>query len=257
MGLTELVPNISSAIFLVFLILTLGGMTIFTKDVYDSVLIKWERCPPGYELPRMADFTVTVAASLVFAALEYLFKHILYVIFIPWCKEQNNLKERENRSKKGCFSIYRTIYFIFAVAWGYIVLKDQDYLPPSLGGSGDISNAWKNYEFPTHAPGMKMYTLVTMGYHVGGLISHFMHPKGNDFLEMALHHFCAFYLFFGYYMANCWEIGMVIAFLHDIADIFANITKWGSNTRWTKVTVFFFLINMAVWFHTRLIVLPY
>jgi len=102
-----------------------------------------------------------------------------------------------------------------------------------------------------------MYTLVTMGYHVGGLISHFMHPKGNDFLEMALHHFCAFYLFFGYYMANSWEIGMVIAFLHDIADITANITKCGSNTKWTKVTVFFFLINIAVWFHTRLFVLPY
>ena len=123
-------------------------MTIFTKDVYDYVMIKWEKCPPGYELPRISDFWVTVAASLVFALLEYLFKQILYVFFIPYCKEQKNLKEREMRSKKGCFSIYRTIYFIFAVAWGYIVLKDQDYLPPSLGGSGDLLNGWKDFDYP-------------------------------------------------------------------------------------------------------------
>lgn len=119
-------------------------------------------------------------------------------------------------------------------------------------------NGWKNFDYPEHAPGMKLYALVTMGYHVGGLVSHLVNPnKGNDFLEMALHHFCAFYLFFGYYMANVWEVGMVIAFLHDIADITANLTKFLSNTRWTKFTVFCFLLNIVIWAWTRLWVLPY
>ena len=78
--------------------------------------------------------------------------------------------------------------------------QDWDYLT-------EIANAWKNFDAPVHAPGMKMYTLITMGYHVGGLVQHFItKEKGSDFLEMALHHFVAFYLYFGYYMSNMWEI---------------------------------------------------
>lgn len=80
--------------------------------------------PEGYELPQFTDFWITIVAGLVFGILEYIFKEILYVAFIPHCKEQKNLDERKMRSKKGCFSIYRMIYFIFAVAWAYIILKD-------------------------------------------------------------------------------------------------------------------------------------
>lgn len=78
--------------------------------------------------------------------------------------------ERTIRSKKSIVYVYKFTYFVSSVSWGYYILKDQDYLPPSLGGKGEIANAWKNFDAPVHAPGMKMYTLVTMGYHVGGLV---------------------------------------------------------------------------------------
>jgi len=161
------------------------------------------------------------------------------------------------RSKKAVSCIYKFFYFTFAVTWGYVVLKDTDYLPPSLGGSGDISKVWNNVEAPIHAPGMKMYTLVTMGYHVGGLVTHLIAAeKGNDYLEMALHHFVAFYLFFGYYLSNMWEMGMTIAFLHDIADVTTNILKPISNTKYANLSVFIFIVHMFMWGWTRLYVLP-
>lgn len=75
-------------------------------------------------------------------------------------------------------------------------------------------------------------------------------------MEMALHHFVAFYLYFGYYMSNMWEIGMTIAFLHDIADITTTITKPISNTKYKTLTVFIFLVHMCLWAWTRLYVLP-
>ena len=47
----------------------------------------------------------------------------------------------------------------------------------------------------------------------------------NDFQEMLLHHIAAFCLYFGYIFGNIHEIGAVIAYLHDIADIPANLSK--------------------------------
>jgi len=184
-------------------------------------------------------------------------KKVFYIFLIPYCKEQNNLGERDARCRKGAFGIYKVFYFIFAVSWAYYLLKDEDYLPWSLGGSGDFTKCWDGMELPYDNPGVKMYGLVTMGYHVGGLITHLFEPRRNDFLEMMLHHIVAFYLFFGYYLSNIWKIGTTIAFLHDIADISANLTKSISETRYQGLAAIWFVINMIVWAWTRLFVLPY
>lgn len=64
------------------------------------------------------------ASALVFSVIEYIVKEHMYVLFVPFCKEQTNMKERDVRSKKGIFCVYRMIYFMFAVAWGYYILKD-------------------------------------------------------------------------------------------------------------------------------------
>ena len=95
-----------------------------------------------------------------------------------------------------------------------------------LGGSGHINNSWIGFPYTVMAPGIKDYLLVTMGYHVGGLITHFFSSsKNNDFIEMGLHHIVAIYLFGGCYLFNCQAIGSTIAFLHDIADITTNLVK--------------------------------
>lgn len=86
---------------------------------------------------------------------------------------------------------------------------------------------------------------------------HFLSPRKNDFVEMALHHIVAFYLFSGCYLCNVWEMGSVIAFLHDVADITTNIVKALAETKYGNVTAGFFVYHMAVWFYTRNLLLPY
>ena len=97
-----------------------------------------------------------------------------------------------------------------------------------------------------------------MGYHVGGLITHFFSSsKANDFIEMGLHHIVAIYLFGGCYLFNAWEIGSTIAFLHDIADITTNLVKALAESVFKLATVGVFLTHMSIWFWTRICVLPY
>ena len=103
---------------------------------------------------------------------------------------------------------------------------------------------------------MKMYFLVTLGYHAGGLIAHFIVARRSDFLEMALHHFLTLYLYGGCYMGNCLEGGGVIAFLHDIADITANLMKIMVETKYKNLTGCMFVGHMALWAYTRMYVFP-
>jgi len=104
---------------------------------------------------------------------------------------------------------------------------------------------------------VKEYLLLTSGYHLGGMITHFFLPRHGDFMEMALHHLVAIYLMLGSYMFNAMEISAVIAFLHDIADITTNIVKCLTETNDKFVLPVTFMTHMAIWFYTRMVVLPW
>ena len=95
-----------------------------------------------------------------------------------------------------------------------------------------------------------------MGYHFGGLITHFFTARKTDFVEMGLHHIVAIYLFGGLYLFNVWEIGSVIAYLHDIADITANLVKFAGETPYDGLAALCMLLNMSVWIWTRNYTLP-
>ena len=92
---------------------------------------------------------------------------------------------------------------------------------------------------------------------MGGFVSHFFNDRKNDFVEMALHHIVAIYLFGGCYLSNVWEIGSVIAFLHDIADITTNIVKCLAESQFKIATAIVFIIHMCIWFYTRNLLLPW
>jgi len=130
-------------------------------------------------------------------------------------------------------------------------------MPTFLGGSGDLFIGFRDFPFAPHAPQLKEYLLITMGYHLGGLVTHFFTTRKNDFVEMGLHHIVAIYLFGGAYLYNAWEVGSVVAFLHDIADITTNITKASAESRFKTPTAIVFVTHMLIWFYTRNIILPY
>lgn len=98
--------------------------------------------------------------------------------------------------------MYKTLYFVWATGWGYIVLKDEYYMPKYLGGRGDFARSMEEYPYAKHCPQLKEYLLITSGYHVGSFVMHFIGTKRNDFVEMGLHHIVSMYLFGGCYLYN-------------------------------------------------------
>ena len=256
MGLLELLSSPMNILFAVFTTFTVGMMIPFTRACYACASLHTAKKPEGYDFPALSDMKLMAISSVGFAILEYVCRSVLYVAFVPICKEQVDIPQRTWRSGKGAFCTYKFFYFIAATYWGYYCMVDEYYFPAWLGGSGDFTVSFREYPYAKHAYQLKEYSLVTMGYHVGGLINHFINPRRNDFLEMALHHIVSLYLFGGYYLFNAWETGAVVALLHDIADITANLVKLLAESKFKTSTAVVFVIHMIVWFYTRLFLLP-
>jgi hypothetical protein len=92
---------------------------------------------------------------------------------------------------------------------------------------------------------------------LGGLVIHFVTSKKNDFVEMGLHHIVAIYLYGGCYLFNAWEVGGVLALVHDIADVTTGAVKALAETRFSSAAAVFFVSHMSIWFYTRMTILPW
>ena len=73
---------------------------------------------------------------------------VMWNFFYTYCKEKDDEELRIAKTKKACHSFYKGIYFVFVSIWGFLVLKDEKFLPPELLGKGSLQNI--NADFPTH-----------------------------------------------------------------------------------------------------------
>ena len=99
--------------------------------------------------------------------------------------------------------------------------------------------------------------LATMGFHVNNIVhSCLKKEKASDFNEMLLHHIATCSLYFCSIYSNSMGVGCVIAYLHDIADIFVALCKTLSTTEYEFLGISAFAACFIAWFWTRIYVLP-
>ena len=213
--------------------------------------------PAGYIFPMLADFQLMIKSSLVFGFTEAIFKKHIPGIVYPYCKEQDDIVARNLRCQKAASSMYKFFYYIFATVYGYIVLKDTDFLTTMLGGSeGDFINTFKDYPFFKCSPLLNSYCLITMGYHLGSCYPLLYSVKKNDILEMSLHHLSCLFCYFSCYMINIPGLICLVNYLHDLADISINIARVLSESKFRNLCAVIFTLNCFAWAYTRLYVLP-
>lgn len=96
-----------------------------------------------------------------------------------------------------------------------------------------------------------------MGYHFEDSLKHaFYEERKSDFYEMLLHHVVTVSLYFCMIFGNGLSLGCMIAYLHDIADIFGCAVKFTTTIDMPRVTLWVFVVMISSWFWTRLFVLP-
>lgn len=73
---------------------------------------------------------------------------------------------------------------------------------------------------------------------------------------MMIHHLVTNCLFFCFIFGNIVPFGSVVAYLHDIADVPANLGKVLSSTMYEKAAIVDGIWLIVSWAHTRIILLP-
>ena len=99
--------------------------------------------------------------------------------------------------------VFKFVYFFFISIYGFYLLRDREWLPSVLGGSGDIANCFRGLPFPFAEldAGLKTYYLVQFSYHAHSFLFQVISPvRNNSFFHFYLSFILSFFLSFLFFL---------------------------------------------------------
>ena len=166
-------------------------------------------------------------------------------------------QDRIDRAIKMSKYVYKGLYFVSISLFGFFVLKDLEFTPSSLLGSGDSITTFSKYPYVEYAPILKYYYLISLSYHIDSFVTHITEPPRSDFGEMFLHHFLTMCLIIFSYISNYVRVGSLVMFCHDIVEITVSPIKILVNMHKKDILIFSVYIGLLIsWFYTRCFIFP-
>lgn len=90
-------------------------------------------------------------------------------------------KEREEKGDKAAKYVFKMSYFVVIVIVAYAILKDADYMPRSLLGSGDPMNTFVGHPYMQTTPAIKYYYMISLAYHFDSFMTLVLSEPKKDF----------------------------------------------------------------------------
>ena len=203
---------------------------------------------------------MTIVGAIVTQSYRGIIHMIMPAVFYPITKGGDDEAERKKYTYKATEHFFRGTYFLASAVWGWTVLKDSHYLPTSLGGPSDadlMSFKLGDSIMQPASQALLQYSFYTWGFHLGNSIQHVLfEERGPEFAEMFIHHIAANSLYFAYIYGNAFLFGSIVAYLHDLADIPANLGKSFGSTTLGGLTGVIGVFLVSIWFWTRIYLLP-
>lgn len=209
-----------------------------------------------HSLTDLPKFSKIWWVPFVSAFAMYCFKKQLINVFVPfikiYCKDQDDMEKVNDRAIRAGAGLHKFIFYTGSAVGGYLILKDTPILPPGLGGSGSIDQIFVNMPYDKQYPYFLEYSLISMGYIIEDTVYHLcFKERTSDFWEMNLHHMCTLMLYGGMILQNFIPVGMVISWLHSLADVWSSLSRVLSQTTFKYSTVVSFGLCILTWAWTR------
>lgn len=210
---------------------------------------------------RIVDLSKVAIGAVGF----FMYRFIIIRVSRPLHESMNTEKDPEKRERyldRACESTNKLSFHVFALVWGYRVIKRCGWLPTTLGGSVPMETLFtdiflKEFPFGSPPPEVVSYGLYCSGYHVMDLIRHLVSTRKSDFVEMLFHHVVSVILLMGYMLPNGHVLGSFLAVIHDVSDCFINLGRIFQPTKHFKTTALGLVGCTVTWLYTRIILLPY
>ena len=140
---------------MVFFIFALASSLLllpFTYYNYHYYIEISSNAPKDYQFPVITDFSICLVLSVIILLSIWSLSKIFYYLYIPCSKGRDSPEELEMRCTKAGRHTALALYTVFSTYFGYKVMKDADFFPSYLGGSGDYSLLFKDHPYPQHPP---------------------------------------------------------------------------------------------------------
>ena len=110
--------------------------------------------------------------------------------------------------------------------------------------------------FAPSSHGCYVYRLVLLGKLIcHAFVYFFIEERRDDFADFCKNNVAHLSLAFGYLMSNMIPIGTLIAFLHEVSDIWLHVAKIAEANGHQTCAIIGFILAQIVWLACRLIAL--
>ena len=262
----EKYDNFWNKIFLLFIAISLVGLYYFIRDIGE-----WRKLltsiNPNYKLPGWSDLKLGLIWTAIIALIKIVTKKPLTIFCSRVMKESyrnpKNDKDRELAKRyliKLPDHLFKMTFYIISTVFGFFVLRNIDYFPKSLGGTGYFPNiirdGYPGCFFDKKPPHFAAYYMFTFGFFSCDSIWFFILPRQTDYINMLLHHIVTISLLLFSYFTNISHVGCVVLFLHVFSDIFVHLTRFFLQTDVHEyIKSFFGILLVVVFMYARIYVL--
>lgn len=226
---------------------------------FTSIVSALKAGNPAYAWPPYIDF----AKSLLISGLLLISLSVFHRLFRQTSERLISDKykglDREFRRVKLVDCVFKCSFYVLICAYGYSVVKDTDFLPLTLGGSGHSANMFNGYpyqEFSAYED-LKWYLTIQLGYRIFSLLQHMFNKARNDYIDMLLHHLMTVALIGLAYFMNYVAISVLVLLVHDLSDIFGYFVRIFIDTKYKNLTLISYVGLLIGWLYFRLIVFPF
>jgi len=255
------------AIFLftaVYIILPIGLIFIAVSyNIYRERTIFVKQHPEFEYTPKIEDFLLGIISCIIIYlirvnSIDYIFRARAEKTIVEFPSEEL----RKKKIEKAAFARFRCLWYLIITIIGYYCLKDEEWLPRTLGGSArtlkDLNLFWEGLPYQSQSRKVVIYYMIQFGSALCTFILQFKQNRTrNSYGEFLLHDMATLILLIISFLNNYLRMGAVVLFLHDISDIFSYGCKIYVDTKHIKITLFFYVSLVLTWFWTRLYVFPF
>lgn len=209
--------------------------------------------------PELGDLWQAAIAVAVLVPLQLLFRPF----FSGTARALIPRKQRWSHEVWGakvvrcCDAVFKCTYFLVMTVWGWALLRNEPWLPWSLGGAGETKHCWSdNFPLQANSMDLRRFYLAALGFHVSEVVMLLTEAELPDFWEMLLHHIVTSALVFFSYMLNYVRIGSLVLFIHGSTDVLIYLSKIFVDTPYLRCTgvAYLGLLVSYAWF--RIYVFP-